>query len=113
MRRRTLVLTGTLLSAILLGSGAMPAAAQAGDTTVTIDNFSFTPAEIAVVPGTKVTWTNRDDIPHTVTDAAEPRAFKSPPLDTDDTFSFVFPTPGTYHYFCSLHPHMQGTVVVK
>ncbi len=112
MRRRTLVLAGTLLSALFLGSGAM-LAAQAGDATVTIDNFSFTPAEIAVAAGTKVTWANRDDIPHTVTDAAEPRGFKSPPLDTGDTFSFVFSTPGTYHYFCSLHAHMQGTVVVK
>jgi plastocyanin len=48
-----------------------------------------------------------------VTDAAEKRAFKSPPLDTGDAFSFVFSTPGTYPYFCALHPHMQGTVVVK
>jgi hypothetical protein len=61
---------------------------------LTIDNFSFTPAEIAVAPGAKVTRANRDDIPHIVTDVAEPRTFKSPPLDSDGTFSFVFPTPG-------------------
>ena len=63
--------------------------------------------------GTKITWNNRDDIPHTVTDASNPRAFKSAALDTGDSFSQVFPAPGTYHYFCSLHPHMQGTVVVR
>ena len=112
MRRRTIVLTGTILSAILLGSSAI-SAAQAEDANVNIDNFSFSPAQIMIAPGTKITWANRDDIPHTVTDAADPRAFKSPPLDAGDTFSSVFSVPGTYHYFCSLHPHMQGTVVVK
>jgi plastocyanin len=80
---------------------------------VMIDNFSFAPAEIIVAAGTTVTWSNRDDIPHTITDAAEPRAFKSPPLDTGDKFSWMFKSPGTYQYFCSLHPHMQGRVVVR
>lgn len=111
MRRRSLVLTGMVLSAILLGSEAISAATE--EATVNIDNFSFSPAQIVVSPGTKVTRANRDDIPHTVTDAAEQRAFKSPPLDTGDSFSYVFSTPGTYQYFCSLHPHMQGTVLVK
>jgi plastocyanin len=111
-RRRTIVLTGTLLSTILLANSAI-SAAQAEDAKVSIDNFSFSPAQITVAPGTKVTWPNRDDIPHTVTDAGEPRAFKSPALDTEDAFSYVFSAPGTYHYFCSLHPRMQGTVVVK
>jgi plastocyanin len=80
---------------------------------VTIDNFAFTPAELTVNAGTTVTWLNRDDIPHTVTDAADQRAFKSAPLDTGDSFSHQFATPGTYHYFCSLHAHMQGTIVVR
>ena len=109
MRRRTVVVIGTVLGGILLCSGAIYAAQ---DAAVNIDNFSF-PAEITVAPGTKVTWTNRDDIPHTVTDAGDPRAFKSPPLDTGDAYSRVFAAAGSYHYFCSLHPHMQGTVVVK
>ncbi len=91
----------------------VPAAARAGVSQVTIDNFAFTPAEITVSPGTTVTWLNRDDIPHTVTDAADPRAFKSPPLDTGDSFSHTFAAPGTYRYFCSLHAHMQGTIVVR
>jgi amicyanin len=108
-RRHMLVLCSLLLPAAAL----RPDAARAADATVTIDNFSFTPAEITVPAGTKVTWTNRDDIPHTVTDAAHPKETKSPALDTGDSYSRTFTAPGTYHYFCSLHPHMQGTVVVK
>ena len=87
--------------------------ASAADMQVTIDNFTFTPATITVPAGTRVVWTNRDDIPHTVTDAANPRTVKSPPLDTDDTYARVFDKPGTYLYFCSLHPHMTGTVTVQ
>lgn len=89
------------------------AVARAGVSQVTIDNFAFTPAQITVSPGTTVTWLNRDDIPHTVTDAADPKAFKSAPLDTGDSFSHTFTEPGTYRYFCSLHAHMQGTIVVR
>jgi plastocyanin len=96
-----------------LGLCALVAAAQAAAPQVTIDNFAFTPAEITVSPGTTVTWLNRDDIPHTVTDAADAKAFKSAPLDTGDSFSHLFAAPGTYHYFCSLHAHMQGTIVVR
>jgi plastocyanin len=98
---------------MLCGGALLAAQAPAPDAAVFIDNFSFGPAEITVPAGTKVVWTNRDDIPHTVTDAATPRDFKSPPLDTGETFARVFGLPGTYRYFCSLHPHMQGTVVVK
>jgi len=108
-RRRMLVLSGLLLSIAV----RQPQVAWAADTQVVIDNFSFTPATISVTRGTKVTWTNRDDIPHTVTDADHPKTIKSPALDTGDTYSRTFLAAGTYHYFCSLHPHMQGTVVVK
>lgn len=83
------------------------------DTQVTIDNFTFAPAEITVSPGTRVVWTNRDDIPHTVTGADDPRAMRSQPLDTGESFGVTFMRPGIYRYFCSLHPHMQGTVVVR
>ena len=62
-------------------------------------------------PGTTVTWTNRDDIPHAI--AAVDKGFKSKALDTDDSYSFTFTTPGTFAYFCSLHPHMTGTIVVQ
>ena len=109
MQYRRKILAGAALAALLLAASP----ARAADAAVTIDNFTFSPARITVAPGTKVTWTNHDDIPHTVTNAKDARVFKSPPLDTNDTFSYVFATPGTYGYFCSLHPHMRGTVVVK
>lgn len=76
-----------------------------------IDNFTFNPPKITVKAGTTVTWTNEDDIPHTVT--ASNLTFKSKALDTGDGFSFKFSTPGTYTYFCSLHPHMTGSIVVE
>ncbi len=88
-------------------------AARAEDAAITIDNFTFGPATLTVKAGTSVVWTNRDDIPHTVVSAAAPPLFKSHPLDTGDAFSMVFDKPGTYRYFCGLHPHMQGIVVVK
>jgi plastocyanin len=78
---------------------------------IKIDNFSFGPVLLTVAPGTKVTWTNRDDIPHTI--VADDKTFKSKALDTDEAFSYTFDKPGTYPYFCSLHPHMTGQVVVK
>ena len=76
-----------------------------------IDNFTFNPATITVKAGTTVTWTNGDDIPHTV--VATAKAFKSKVLDTSDKFSFTFTTPGSYEYFCSLHPHMKASIVVE
>jgi plastocyanin len=84
-------------------------AAEAG--VVKIGNFTFSPATLTVAPGTTVTWTNEDDIPHTI--VAKNKAFRSKTLDTDNQFSFTFATPGEYDYFCSLHPHMVGKIVVK
>ena|SRR5215471_4698919 len=78
--------------------------------SVVIDNFSFTPQTLVVPAGTKVTWINRDDVPHTV--VGVDKQFKSRPLDTDESFSFTFTAPGTNTYFCSIHAHMTGTVVV-
>jgi Icc protein len=77
---------------------------------VTIDNFSFSPATASVPVGTTVTWTNRDDIPHTVVSTEQ--KFKSRVLDTDERFSFRFDGPGTYKYFCSIHPKMTGQIEV-
>ena len=85
--------------------------AGADDAAVKIHNFTFTPKSVTVKAGTTVTWTNQDDIPHTVMSSA--KLFRSKALDTDDKFSFTFTTPGTYEYFCSLHPHMTGTIVVE
>jgi plastocyanin len=95
--------------AALIAVAALPA--QAADTAVKIANFTFGPNALTVKTGTTVTWTNEDDIPHTVTSTT--LAFKSAALDTGDKFSFKFTTPGTYKYFCSLHPHMTGTIVVE
>jgi amicyanin len=96
-----------------LACALAPLAAQTktAGATVQIDNFTFEPARLTVKAGTTVTWTNRDDIPHAV--ASNDRAFKSKVLDTDETYSFTFTTPGEYSYFCSLHPHMTGTIVVE
>jgi plastocyanin len=80
-------------------------------TEVKIDNFSFGPADLTVPVGTTVTWTNRDDIPHTV--VSTEKMFKSKVLDTDEKFSFTFSKAGTYPYFCSIHPKMTGKVIVQ
>src|SRR5262249_53640919 len=87
--------------------------ASAGGQEIGIDNFSFSPAELTVAAGTKVTWVNHDDVPHTATSSVKPREFDSLTLDTDERFSHVFTTPGTYQYFCALHPRMVGQVTVK
>src|SRR5258708_5238057 len=84
---------------------------QAATAEVEIDNFSFGPATLTVAPGTTVTWVNHDDIPHTV--VSTDSVFKSKVLDTDEKFSFTFTKAGTYPYFCSIHPKMTATVVVK
>src|SRR5215471_17308995 len=97
-----------LIAAALLIVGSH---ARAADAEVTVDNFTFSPQTLTIKAGTKVTWTNRDDIPHIV--ASTTKAFRSPALDTDDSYSFTFTTAGSYEYFCSLHPHMTGTIVVQ
>ncbi len=81
------------------------------NSAVTIDNFTFSQAELNVPVGTTVTWVNHDDIPHSV--VQKDKAFRSRALDTDDSYSFTFTAPGTYDYFCGLHPQMVGKIVVK
>ena len=92
----------------LLAFGAV--AAQEANV-VTIDNFTFTPPELTVPVGTTVKWVNHDDIPHTVVN--KDKVFRSKALDTDNSYSFTFARAGTFDYFCSLHPHMQGKIIVK
>ena len=87
------------------------AAAPAKAQKVVIDNFAFSPQVIVVTPGTTVTWSNADDDPHTV--VANDKSFHSPAMDTDESYSFTFTRPGEFAYFCSLHPHMTGKVIVK
>ena len=86
-------------------------AAIAGGAQVVVDNFSFAPASAAIPVGTTVTWTNHDDIPHNVVSTEQ--KFKSPVVDTDETFSHTFDVPGTFKYYCSIHPRMTGQVVVR
>jgi plastocyanin len=89
---------------------AVAVAAPPPETRVMIDNFTFTPQTITIPKGTKLEWENDDDIPHTVVETQG--KFLSPALDTEDKYAFTFDLPGTYEYFCSLHPHMKGKVVV-
>lgn len=80
---------------------------------ININNFAFAPKVLTVAVGTTVTWSNKDEEPHTVVNAASPPAFKSAALDGGDSYSFTFTRPGTYQFFCSIHPFMTGTVVVN
>ena len=78
---------------------------------IKIDNFNFNPATLTVRPGTTVTWVNQDDVPHTVT--STDKKFDSKVLDTDEKFSFTFTDRGSYNYFCKVHPHMTGKILVQ
>ena len=106
------VLGLSLSLALTVGAGRASAEENAAILQITIDNFSFAPATLTVSPGTEVTWVNHDDIPHTVV-SDDKATFKSRALDTDEKFRFTFTKPGTYTYFCSLHPKMTAKVVVQ
>jgi plastocyanin len=112
------VVSRAVIIAMLIGPivGAMLAvasvAAQDATNVITIDNFTFTPPELTVAVGTTVKWVNHDDIPHSVVN--KDKVFRSKAaLDTDDSFSYTFASAGTFDYFCGLHPHMVGKVIVK
>jgi len=100
-----------LLAASANGLNLYAQQPPAASAEVKIDNFSFGPATLTVSAGTTATWTNRDDIPHTV--VSYDKVFKSKVLDTDEKFSYTFNKPGTYPYFCSVHPKMTGKVIVQ
>jgi plastocyanin len=109
------LVTPVMIAVLLLSAGSprvtandQPSAAAAD---VKIDNFVFGPQTLTVPVGTTVTWTNHDDIPHTV--VSTEGVFKSKVRDTDEKFSYTFTKPGTYPYYCSVHPKMTGTIVVK
>jgi plastocyanin len=137
-RRVKILITGLLCAAVLINSGCSDGTTNAakdakkdtaaisnkgeaptagteqpakGEVQITIENFVFVPAEVTVAPGTKVTWINKDEAPHTATSVD--KKFNSGGLDTDDKFSFVFNDKGEYAYFCALHPHMKATITVK
>jgi plastocyanin len=103
------MLIGPIVGAML---AAASVAAQDATNVITIDNFTFTPPELTVAVGTTVKWVNHDDIPHSVVN--KDKVFRSnAALDTDDSFSYTFASAGTFDYFCGLHPHMVGKVIVK
>lgn len=99
----------TLFAALFLC--ALSTTAFAADVTIDIRNYKFTPAEVTIHPGDKVTWINHDDAPHTI--AEKDKAFRSAALDTGDKFTHAFDKTGNYTYFCTLHTQMTGTVIVK
>jgi amicyanin len=109
------IIASTALGAVVgsvLAAGVLFARADGPAVAVSIDNFTFAPPNLTVKAGTTVTWINKDDIPHGI--AATNNAFtRSQAMDTDDSYSFTFTTPGTYQYFCYIHPHMVGTIVVQ
>lgn len=90
---------------------ALAGSAHAEETVIEIANFTFNPSEVTIKPGATVTWKNTDDIPHSVVE--DNAKFRSKPLDTDDTFSMTFTEAGEIGYFCGLHPHMKGKIIVK
>ena len=101
------MLLGPLVGALL----AFGAVAAQDANVVMIDNFTFSPKELTVAVGTTVKFVNHDDIPHTVVE--KNLSFRSKALDTDDAYSYTFATAGSFDYFCSLHPHMVGKIIVK
>ena len=109
------IIASSVLGAVIgsvLAAGVLFVHAADLSNTVSIDNFTFTPKALTVKAGSTVTWTNHDDIPHGI--ASSENVFKkSAALDTDDSYSFTFTAPGTYQYFCYIHPHMVGTIVVE
>ena len=104
------MLLGPIVGA-LLAFGTVAAEEAKEANVVTIDNFTFTSPELTVAVGTTVKWVNHDDIPHNVIN--KDKVFRSKALDTDDSYSFTFASAGTFDYFCGLHPHMQGKIIVK
>lgn len=115
MWARVLVMMALASTAVAVPPGPLHARQQASpvsSTTIAIDNFKFNPLSLEIPAGTMVTWTNRDDVPHIVVSVTK-KLFSSPALDTNDAFSYTFKEPGTYEYYCSMHPRMTGKVVVR
>jgi plastocyanin len=98
-----------MLWSVALGTSVM--AAEPAATRIEVKNFMFMPTTLTVNAGDKVTWVNKDDEPHNV--VSDTGAFRSGAIDTDESFSYKFDQPGTYHFTCSIHPRMVGTIVVK
>jgi plastocyanin len=112
----TLLVLAFAVPLALLASGVgtakpAPRASEAASYTINIKDFMFTPRNLVVPVGSKVTWTNKDEEPHKVAEVNS--SFTSQPLDTDEAFMYEFKTPGKYEYFCTIHPRMTGTITVE
>ena len=108
------LLLGSMAAVVSYATAAETApvgTAPEGSTIVMAKDFMFAPTALTVAAGSTVTWTNRDDEPHTV--VSEGGLFRSAALDTNESFSFRFDKPGTYRYMCTIHPRMVGTIVVR
>jgi plastocyanin len=99
--------------AALLGMAVSgPSTADTPDPNrIVVKDFMFMPNSVTVKAGSTVTWANMDDEPHTV--ISDSGLFRSGAMDTNESFSFKFDKPGTYHFTCSIHPRMVGTIVVQ
>jgi plastocyanin len=112
IRRTQLVLTA--VGVMILGAMEVhvPSLADTADSTkIIVKDFMFGPTPLTVKAGSTVTWTNMDDEPHTA--VSDTGLFKSGGMDTNESFSFKFDKPCTYHYTCTIHPRMVGTIVVQ
>lgn len=109
-RNSRFILVGAFAAGVLI-AGAAATKAASSPASIEIHNFQFVPATLTVAAGTTVTWTNDDTTPHTVTE--QNRVFHSAGLDTKDTFTYTFTTPGAFVYRCTFHPMMVGRIVVK
>lgn len=119
MNRKTLFVRSLAVQLLLALAGTMlvhPTRARSEDanmspTMVTVDNFTFGPNALTVPVNSTVTWVNKDDVPHVV--ASNDGLFKSKALDTDDKYTYTFTKPGTYAYYCTIHPKMVAKIVVQ
>jgi plastocyanin len=100
-----------LAAAVLAAGGVSVAIADGAAIRISAKDFMFSPTTVTVKVGSTVTWTNLDDEPHTV--FSDAGLFRSSALDTKDSFSYKFDKAGTYHYVCTIHPRMVGTIVVE
>jgi len=108
---RTLFTVAAAAVLWLLAAGQPASAAPQDSAQIVIKEFMFAPNTLTIKAGSTVTWTNKDDEPHSV--VSDTGLFRSGAKDTDETFSFRFDKPGTYHFTCSIHPKMVGTIIVE
>ena len=110
---RTLAAAAGIALLAIAGSALAQQPTAAKSAEIAIENFKFVPATLTIAPGTAVTWNNRDEEPHNIVNVDTPRRFRSQAIDGGEKYTFVFDQPGTYKYICAVHPHMEGTVIVK